>query len=101
MEHLTAEETEAFIEGCLDRKDRERILEHLDHCPLCVKWLADVGGKRSLRPGIAGFAAEGELSKGGLFPVTARRASRGVRAAGVFFSSTWERPARFSAIPST
>ncbi len=41
MEHLTAEETETFIEGCLDRKDRERILEHLNHCPLCVKWVAD------------------------------------------------------------
>ncbi len=42
MEHLTTKEINPFIEGHLDRKERERILEHLDHCPMCVKWLADV-----------------------------------------------------------
>ena len=28
--------------GHLDLRERERMLEHLDHCPLCVGWLADV-----------------------------------------------------------
>ncbi len=37
--HLTPQEIQAFIEGRLDRSERERILEHLDHCRLCVRWL--------------------------------------------------------------
>ncbi len=48
LEHLTAKEIEAFIEGSLNHKERKRILEHLDHCPLCVDWLAD-GRRRSWR----------------------------------------------------
>ncbi len=40
--HRTSEEIEAFIKGGLDRSRRERMLERLDHCPLCVKLLADV-----------------------------------------------------------
>ena len=37
--HLTPLEIEGFIEGHLDRS--ERVLEHLDYCRLCVRWLAD------------------------------------------------------------
>ncbi len=37
--HLTLQETQAFVEGCLDRRHMERILEHLDHCRMCVKLL--------------------------------------------------------------
>ncbi len=48
--HLTREEIQAFIEGRLENRERERMLEHLDHCPLCVRWLADaVREKRASR----------------------------------------------------
>ncbi len=40
-EHFTPGEFQAFIEGGLDRRDRLRMLERLDRCPLCVKLLAD------------------------------------------------------------
>lgn len=47
--HLTSQEIQAFIEARLDHRERERILEHVDHCPLCVKWLADgVQEKRAM-----------------------------------------------------
>ena len=39
--HLKQQEIKSFIGGSLERKERERIMEHLDHCPLCLKWLAD------------------------------------------------------------
>ncbi len=39
-DHLTPQEIQAFIEGLLDRSERERMLDHLDHCR-CVGWLAD------------------------------------------------------------
>ncbi len=39
--HLTPDEIQAFIEGRLDRSERERMLAHLDHCPLCVRLLAE------------------------------------------------------------
>ncbi len=48
--HLTPEEIQAFIEGTLDRRHQERMLEHLDHCRMCVKLLADATReKRSAR----------------------------------------------------
>ncbi len=39
--HLTPLEIHAFIEGRLDRRHRKRMLEHLNHCLVCVKLLAD------------------------------------------------------------
>ena len=49
-DHPTPQEIQAFIEGRLDRRERERMLEHLDHCPLYVKLLADaVREKRVVR----------------------------------------------------
>ena len=39
-DHLTPPEIQAFIEGGLDRSERERMLEHLDRC-MCVRLLAD------------------------------------------------------------
>ena len=41
VDHLTPKEIQAFIDGGLDRESRKRIQEHLDHCPVCVKWVAD------------------------------------------------------------
>ena len=38
--HLTPQEIQAVIERSLDRSEWERLLEHLDHCPPCVKWLS-------------------------------------------------------------
>ncbi len=34
--HLTPKDITTFIESRLDRRERERLLEHLDHCPGCV-----------------------------------------------------------------
>ncbi len=41
--YFTPEDIQVFIDGRLDRSERERMLEHLDHCKMCVKWLADAG----------------------------------------------------------
>ena len=48
-DHLTPLEIEGFIDGSLDHRERERILEHLDRCRMCVRWLADA--VREKRPG--------------------------------------------------
>ncbi len=44
--HFTLQEIQAFIKGGLDRRERERMLEHRDHCPLCVKLLADAAREK-------------------------------------------------------
>ncbi len=35
------QEIKTFIDDTLDRRSRDRMLEHLDHCRICVKLLAD------------------------------------------------------------
>ncbi len=52
--HLTPQEIQSFIDGRQTAGPRERMLEHLDRCRMCVKLLADAMQEGASRKG-SGF----------------------------------------------
>ncbi|MCA9687133.1 MAG: zf-HC2 domain-containing protein, partial [Myxococcales bacterium] len=59
IEHPTDEALAAFLDGTLDEADRKAVIAHLDSCPRCFEWVAEVSASLAEEPAQPQAVAEG------------------------------------------